>query len=250
MVEPTGHHEVLHDRARHPGALPEVAERVERPRRDDACDLGRGDAPDLGQGHADAVAASVALLLRLVEPDHGVGRLAAVDVDAQDGDAEVAGVVEDQALGIHPRVVGQHPGEERRGVVGLEPRRLVGRQGERRRVGLAEPERRERRHHPPDRLDHGECVAPPEGTREEPGLDLGHPLDAPHRPTRLVGLGEGAAGQLGDQLDHLLVVDDDAAGLAQDRPQVVVEVARHPQLVLGLEVGRDHVALDRTGPEQ
>jgi hypothetical protein len=63
-----------------------------------------------------------------------------VDVEAEDGDAEVAGVVEDEPLGVHPRVVGEHPGQERRRVVGLEPGRLVGRQRERRGVRLAEAE--------------------------------------------------------------------------------------------------------------
>ena len=66
---------------------------------------------------------------------------------------QLAGVVEDQPLGVHAGVVGEHPGEERRRVVGLEPGRLVGRQGERRRVGLAEPEGRERLEHLPDPLD-------------------------------------------------------------------------------------------------
>ena len=40
---------------------------------------------------------------------------------------------------VHPRVVGQHPGQERRWVVPLQPGGVVGGQGERRRMGLAEP---------------------------------------------------------------------------------------------------------------
>ena len=38
--------------------------------------------------------------------------------------------------------------------------------------------------------------------------------------------------------------------LAEDRPQVVVEVGRGLPALLALEVRRDHVALDRPGPEQ
>jgi hypothetical protein len=33
-----------------------------------------------------------------------------VDVEAEDDDAPVAGIVEDEPLGVHPRVVGEDPG--------------------------------------------------------------------------------------------------------------------------------------------
>jgi hypothetical protein len=72
--------------------------------------------------------------------------------EAEDRDLPgAAGVVEDQPLGVHARVVGEDgPGEEGRRVVGLEPGRLVGGQREGRGVRLAEPEGRERAQHLPD----------------------------------------------------------------------------------------------------
>ena len=176
--------------------------------------------------------------------------LGGVHVEAEDRDAALAGVLEDQPLGVHAGVVGQHPGQEVRRPVGLEPGRLVGRQRERRGMGLAEAERREGLDHLPDRLDHGQGVSAAEGGGVEPDLGLGHPLDVAERPPLLVGLGVGDPAEAGDHLDHLLVEDHHAVGLAQDRAQVVVEVGRLRPAVLGLEVGRDHVALDRPRAEQ
>ena len=77
-----------------------------------------------------------------------------------------------------------------------------------------------------------------------------HAVNVAEGAADLVGLGQVAAGEERDDLDDLLVEDHHPAGLGQDRTQVVVEVGGHPPALLGLEVRRDHVALDRTGPEQ
>ncbi len=109
-------------------------------------------------GHRDGAARALVedLRRRLVvgrDPLDAVDAVGGVDVEAEHRDAEVARVVEDQPLGVHARVVGEHAGEERRRVVGLEPRRLVGGQRERGGVRLAEAERRERAQHLPHLLD-------------------------------------------------------------------------------------------------
>ncbi len=146
--------------------------------------------------------------------------------------------------------MGEHPGEEVRRVVRLEPGRLVRRKRERRGVGLAEPERGERLEHLPCLLDQLLGVAAAQRSGEEPDPRLRHPLDVTQGTPRLVGLGEGAAGELGDHLDDLLVEDHDPVGLLEDRAEVLVQVARPRPALLGVEVRGDHVALDRAGPEQ
>ena len=230
-VERPGQHQPLGDRARDLRAVPEVGERVVGPGGDDALDLAGVDPLDLGQRQPDAPRPAVGPAAlgrvgprglaehdrrRLVErrhPLHDVLLLGGVDVEPEDRDAALAGVLEDQPLGVHAGVVGEDAGQEVGRPVGLEPGRLVGRQRERRGVGLAEAERRERLDHLPDRLDHGQGVPAAEGGREEPELGLGHPLDVAERPPLLVGLGVGDPAELGDHLDHLLVEDHHAVGL-------------------------------------
>ena len=162
----------------------------------------------------------------------------------------MSGVVEDQSFGIHPRVVGEDPGQEVGRPVGLEPGRLVGGQRERRGVGLAETERGERLDHRPDPLHHRQRVAPPQSPRVEPDPHITHAFGTPQGPALLVRLGVPDAGELSDQLDDLFVEDDHPVGVGQDRSQVGVEVDRLLPPLFGFQIGGDHVALDRAGPEQ
>ena len=224
--------------------MPEVGQRVERTGGQHLVDLGGADALELGERQPDAVAQWG------VDPLHDVVAVAGVDVEAEHGDPALAGFVEDQTFGVHAGIVGEDAGQEVGRPVRLEPGGLVGRQRERGGVGLAEAEAGERGQHRPDPLHHRQRVAAAERPREEPQLRLGHPLDVAERPALLVGLGVRDAGEQRDHLDHLLVEDDHAVGGPQDRPQVVVEVARLLPPLLDLEVRGDHVALDRTGPEQ
>ena len=261
-VEATGQHQPLHDRAGDPRAVPEVAERVVGPGRDDPVDLGLADALDLREREPDAPPPGPLGLLigpprrpgagprALGEHLHGVVPAAAAHVEAEHLDAAAAGVLEDEALGVHAGVVGEHPGQEVRRPVRLEPGRLEGRQREGGGMGLAEPEGGEGLQHRPDLLHHVHGVAAPQGAGEEPHLGLGHALAVPERAALLVGLREGDAGETADDLDDLLVEDHDPAGGGEDRAQVVVEVARGLPALLDLEVGGDHVALDRPGTEQ
>ena len=160
-VERPGEHEPLGDRTARPGPVPQVGERAVRLPRDDPLHLGGADPLDVGQREPDAVTARVghagveaqpgarqrleaaaagpvavtgagAAAGHLLDPVGGAG---GVDVEAEHRDAERAGVVEDQPLGVHAGVVGEDAGEERRRVVRLEPGRLVGRYARTRRHG-------------------------------------------------------------------------------------------------------------------
>ena len=55
----------------------------------------------------------------------------------------------------------------------------------------------------------------------------------PQRPAHLVGLGQGAAGHPGDDLQHLLVEDHHAGGLRQGELEVGVRVDGVPPAVPG-----------------
>jgi len=276
-VEAAREDETLGDRARDPGTVPEVGEGEVGLSGDDARHLGLADALDVGQGQADAIGppvgqvgvhrafAGVVLVnqARGRRPALSAGTLVpgcnlldavrargGVDVEAEHGDAERAGVVEDEPLGVHPGVMGQHPGEEGCGVVGLQPRRVVGRQGEGRGVRLAEPERGKGLQHPPDPLDLGRRVAARRGGGPPPGLDLLLPARGAHGTAHLVGLCQRDTGGLGDDLEHLLVEDDDPGRLLERRDEARVEVLDLLPAVPGLEERRDHVGLHRPRPEQ
>ena len=172
-VERPGLHQPLGHRPRHPGALPEVGQRGVRASRaatiraTSAAVIPLTSASDSRIPQPTPVGrqlpqhrhqrppqrATPGVARSRVDPLDDVALLRGVDVEAEDRDPELPGVVEDQPLGVHARVVGEHAGQEVRRVVRLEPRRLVGRQRERGGVGLAEAERRERLEHLPDPLD-------------------------------------------------------------------------------------------------
>ena len=153
-VERTRDDEPLHDRAGHGGAMPEVRQRAEGTTGDDPRDLRVVDAFHIRQRQPDAVALPGCLPRRFGwrSEDGGrgfvvrrksfdaVGVVADIDVERQHADAELARVIEDQPLGVHAGVMREHTGEKSCRMVGLEPGRLVGGQGERRRMRLAETE--------------------------------------------------------------------------------------------------------------
>ena len=60
-----------------------------------------------------------------------------------------------------------------------------------------------------------------------------------HRATQQVGLAERVAGQHLRRLHHLLLVDDDAEGLAQDRLELGMDVVGLLHAMLARAIGRD-----------
>ena len=132
----------------------------------------------------------------------------------------------------------------------LEPRRLVGGQGERCRVGFAEPEGCERLENLPDPVNRGRLVTPGCRGRPPPGLDVQLTLRGSQCSSHLIGLSQGDTGGLGDDLEHLLVEDHDAMGLLQRRLEAGVEVLRRTPVLTGQQKRGDHVGLDRAGTKQ
>ena len=242
-VEGAGEHEPLRDRLAHRGAVPEVGKRGVGAPLDDALHLGLAHALDVGERQSNAVGI-------IGCPLDGIRRAGSIDVEAEDRDAETARVVEDEPLGIHARVVGEHAGEECRRMVRLEPRGLIRRQCERRGMGLAEAEGGEGAQHLPHALDGDEVIAVGEGSGIEPRAHVVLALGRAHGATGLVGLGQRAAGHGGHDAQHLLVEDDDAVGLGEDRAQVVVDVDGVVPSLPRTQEGGDHVGLDRAGAEE
>ena len=60
-----------------------------------------------------------------------------------------------------------------------------------------------------------------------------------HRPTQQIGFAERVAGEDLSRLHHLLLIDDDAEGLAQDRFELGMDVVRLLHAVLARTIGRD-----------
>ena len=117
-------------------------------------------------------------------------------------------------------------------------------------MSLAEPERGERLEHLPDPVDRGRIVAPGRGCGSPPGFDVQLTLRGSERPAHLVGLGQGDAGGLGDDLEHLLVEDHDTVGLFQRWFEAGVEVLRWTPVLTSQQERGDHVGLDRAGTKQ
>ena len=181
-----------------------------------------------------------------LDPDVAGG---AVDVHGQDGDAHAAGLGDHEAGGVHAGVVLEDRGHEGGGVVGLEPRGVVGGHGEGGAVGLAEAEGAEGVEGGPDLVDHVEAVALLEGGGAEERLDPAL-LGAADEAAQLVGAGEAAAGHHVHGAQDLLVEDGDAVGLGEDGLEVRVGVVGGGPAVAVLEEGADHVGLHGAGAEE
>ena len=144
-IEGTGQHQVLHLRfgqavaglRRQPDAAAEFLERPDR---------------TLELGLLEDLERLVAHAMHVVEAEpqrtafDGTAHVALVDVDRQDLDAVVLGILHEHVRVIEThRLVVEQPGVERRRVVQLEPGRLVAGAGEGGRVRLGEAELGERR---------------------------------------------------------------------------------------------------------
>ena len=166
-VQRTDLSESLGDRSARPGALPEVQQRGVGLSGHDPCGLGRADAMDVGQRETDTEYTGYARCSRchrcLRSTRHQfdtVGDRRPVHIQRQHRNPAPPRVRQQQPLRIHPRVVGEQPRVEGRGVVHLEPGRLVRRHGEGDRVRLAEAVRAEGLDDLPGTRDHFWLVAP------------------------------------------------------------------------------------------
>ena len=137
-----------------------------------------------------------------------------------------------------------------RRVMGLQPGRLIGRQRERGRVGLAESEGGESGQHLPGLRYHRLAVTALGRAGAEPRPHPGLAFSIAERAPGLIPLGQGAAGQDRDDLDDLFVKHHHPAGLGQHRLQIRMPVASATPPLPRFQEGRDHVALDRAGTKQ
>src|SRR5665811_1642491 len=86
--------------------------------------------------------------------------------------------------------------------------------------------------------------------RSPPCLDVQLTLRGSERPAHLVGLGQGDASGLGNDLEHLLVEDHDAVGLLQRWFEAGVEVLRRTPVLTGQQERGDHCLLYTSDAEQ
>src|SRR6202040_2327540 len=132
---------------------------------------------------------------------------------------------------------------------------LVGEQPESRRVCLREAEAREALNLLPDPLGgSGRDAAALSASEEALAVRDDRLLGAlaAHRPAQALGLRGGEASQRHRNLDHLLLEDDRAEGVAQDRLEQRVLVGDLEAGILAkrlsaLDVGVDRAALNRAG---
>ena len=212
--------------------------------RDEAFHAAHADVLDLREAVADRLGAAVADLDREVHA-------AAVHVRLEDGDAEAVALRDrlGDALGV---AVGglQDSGHVLSGVVRLQVGGLVGDGAVADRVRLVERV-------PGERLDEVEqlvaealLVALRLKAFEEALALLDHDGGdlLAHRLAHDVSLAEGVAGELTRDVEHLLLVGDDAVGLLEDRLEVGVQVVRLHAAVLHVDVARD--LLQGAGTEQ
>ena len=173
------------------------------------------DPLHLAQAQADGVACR-SLAARVVLP----GRL--VDVDRQDPDAVALGVVDDDRGRVEAhRLVVQHADGVVRRPVALQPGGVVGDLGEGGGVGTGEAElgeggallRRARRHRSSVRPVR---MAPPTNRRRSACI-LAWLRWRAHRLAEDVGLDRGVAADLDGDLHDLLLVEDHAQRVGQDR---------------------------------
>ncbi len=174
-----------------------------------------------------------------------------VHVRRQDFQPYVAAFLDqpDDLVGV-VHVRGQHRRHERGRIMRLEPRRLVGHQGIRRRVRLVEAVARELLHQVED-VGRDPFVDPaPERALEEDLALLGHLLGLflAHRAPQQVRAAQGVVAQHLGNLHHLLLVQDDAVGRLQDRFQIRMRVLDLGPTVLAVDEVVHHARLQRPRP--
>ncbi len=175
-----------------------------------------------------------------------------VDVDRQDPDAVPLGVVDDDRRRVEAhRLVVQHADGVVRRVVALEPGGVVADLGEGCGMGAGEAELGEGGALLEQLLRVVPCQAGAHGAAHEPpplGLHLGMAAVRAHRLAEDVGLDRGVAAHVDGDLHDLLLVQDHAQGVLQDRLQGGMRVGDLLLAGAPAQVRVDRVALHRTGP--
>ena len=228
-------------------AAREVLDRLEVARlalRDETLDAAQADVLDLREAVADRLGAVRAYL-------DGEVHAAAVHVRLEDGDAEAVAFRDRlrDAVGVAVRGL-QHGRHVLGRVVRLQVGGLVGDRAVADGVRLVERV-------PGERLDEVEELVPEvlvvallAHAGEEALALLDHDRGdlLTHRLPHHVGLAQRVAGERARDVEHLLLVGDDAVGLFEDRAELLVRVERLSAPVLHIDVLRD--LLERAGPEE
>ncbi len=177
----------------------------------------------------------------VLDAEDGLGR---VDVGRQQPDAETAELLAEAVELVRVgEVEGHRRGEELQRIVGLEVGRLIGDQRVGGRVRLVEAVSGELADQLEDlarlRLGH----AARDGAADEGRALLVHLLLdlLAHGAAQQIGAAERIAAQLLGDLHHLLLVDHDAVGLAQDVLERRIEIVGLLLAVLAADVARDVV---------
>ena len=215
---------------------------VRVPAREDRFDRPLTHVLDRAQAEADALVAH-----------HRELEARLVHVGGEDEEAQLARLVD-----VTHHVVGiadlrrQQRGHELRGVVRLEPRRLVGEHGVRDRVRLVEPVAAEGLDLRGDVLDRAAVVSQCHRALHEAAelvLDQLFVFLA-HRLAQHVGFGEREAREHVRDAHHLLLVGDDPVGRLEDLLQGGVGVADRLATQLAVDEDEMHPGVERSGAEQ
>jgi len=257
-VEGPHQDQVLHHRSADQRPIPEIGQRLVGGAGLDPHDVVLGNPFDIGQREPYAPPRAV----RQTGGDFGgyvvghwhglypIGAGGGVYVHPQHGDVHPPGLLHQQPLGIHARVVGEYPGQEMRRIMPLQPRRLISGQGKGGSMRLTEAEGRERLQHLPDAVGGAGVVSALPSQRNEPLLGLGLALQIAKGTPSLIRLRVAAAGDRRDDLDDLLMEDHHPVGLGQHLPQTGVQITRGRPALPGVQEGHHHVGLHRPGTEQ
>ena len=177
----------------------------------------------------------------------------AIDIDGQHRDRVPLRVAGDDRRRVEAhRLVVEEPDVELRRVVELEMRGVVRGERERGRVALAEPELGERgdlpEHLVRDAVGH---AAPSRAAHERltQPLHVGARARAAHRAPQLVRLVRGEARDGHRDLEDLLLEEDDAERLLEDRLERGMRVRDRLVSLPAIDVRVDHVPLQRARPD-
>ena len=144
----------------------------------------------------------------------------------------------------------EHAGEERCGVVGLHPCRLIGGQRKRSRMSLAKSEGSKSAQDLPHLVDHVQLVPSVMCAVVEPPAYSLLTFGVTHIPASFISDRKIAASHHRHDPQHLFVIDHHAVGLGQSRSEVLMHVLRRTPPVSRSQKRSDHVALDWPRPEQ